>query len=547
MEEIFGTRKLSSQQLTTDVVYDLAEAFHNMTKTMQSMMSNWHTHWRNDKKPFQKHKRNCYNCGGHSHIGYNCPWKDRGTKCYNCNKFGHLSTSCSGSKAEEKKKCSPKARADFGFNQMSFAALISKLEQKFRSYSQHTKSLLVSFEEMSKEKCMLQATVENLHEECTKLRTINKGNISKIEVLTSLMASNSGEEDKSRRKKQRKRIVTMMKENPLQEKKAIYTFVRIKPSRNVKCFKLERSPSRDTLTLFSTDEISTKQYTCDYAFGPEEVNEGVFNKITPFLDLTMKGSNACIVTYGGSGTGKSHTMIGNAFEQGIILKAIDYIMTNGKQQYEGFNVQFSISEIYNETVIDLMRKYNQPEQNKGLRRTNIKSIADFLRHFEFVKKRRKTASTLRNPESSRSHFVLKLFLSGIWRRTKDQFKSNITMLDCAGYERSNDHLKDAKANIRTYEMIQINKTCSELAAVIENLQKEIVSIDLRSSRLLYTLKPFLGSDAKMLFLATISQESQCLAASMATLNVVDLANRIKINKGGGELQRVVPSFTPAEV
>lgn len=142
--------------------------------------------------------------------------------------------------------------------------------------------------------------------------------------------------------------------------------------------------------------------------------------------------------------------------------------------------------------------------------------------------------------------MLKLFLSGIWRGTEDRFTSSVTMLDCAGYERSNDHFEGAKANIRIYEMMQINKTCSELSAVIENLRKEIVSIDFRSSRLLYTLKPFLENDAKMLFIATISQESKYLAASMATLSVVDSANKIKINRGGGELKRA-PSCSPVQV
>lgn len=189
------------------------------------------------------------------------------------------------------------------------------------------------------------------------------------------------------------------------ECKTIKTFLRIKPSQNAECFKWKQSSTGKALNLFSKDGSPTRQYSCDYIFDPDESNENVFVQVEPLLNMAMQGINTCVVAYGGSGSGKSHTMVGNENEQGIIPKTVDYFLKNGKQRMKRFGVQLSTFEIYNERPIDLLRKCKRlvPNTSKDLTKTRLKSAQDFQRYFEFAKRWRKKATTLRNPESSRSH------------------------------------------------------------------------------------------------------------------------------------------------
>lgn len=48
----------------------------------------------------------------------------------------------------------------------------------------------------------------------------------------------------------------------------------------------------------------------DRVFGPESVQEDVFRGLVPALDTVIKGFNACVLAYGQTGAGKTHTLIG---------------------------------------------------------------------------------------------------------------------------------------------------------------------------------------------------------------------------------------------
>lgn len=56
----------------------------------------------------------------------------------------------------------------------------------------------------------------------------------------------------------------------------------------------------------------TKSIECafDRVFGPESVQEDVFLSLVPALDTVIKGFNACVLAYGQTGAGKTHTLIG---------------------------------------------------------------------------------------------------------------------------------------------------------------------------------------------------------------------------------------------
>lgn len=59
------------------------------------------------------------------------------------------------------------------------------------------------------------------------------------------------------------------------------------------------------------------QCTFDRVFNPNSTQEDVFNGLIPALDTVLEGYNACVLAYGQTGTGKTHTLIG---ENGQMMK-----------------------------------------------------------------------------------------------------------------------------------------------------------------------------------------------------------------------------------
>lgn len=53
----------------------------------------------NQRKPYSKNRKSCYNCGGHFPHRGPCPAKDK--ICYNCRRYGHLSKFCRSPKRAE--------------------------------------------------------------------------------------------------------------------------------------------------------------------------------------------------------------------------------------------------------------------------------------------------------------------------------------------------------------------------------------------------------------------------------------------------------------
>lgn len=62
-----------------------------------------------------------------------------------------------------------------------------------------------------------------------------------------------------------------------------------------------------------------KQYAFDYAFDQDVDTSAVFNLTTQFLiPGVMNGYNSTVFAYGATGAGKTHTMLGNPEQPGIM-------------------------------------------------------------------------------------------------------------------------------------------------------------------------------------------------------------------------------------
>ena len=77
------------------------------------------------------------------------------------------------------------------------------------------------------------------------------------------------------------------------------------------------------------------------------------------------GFNTTIFAYGQTSSGKTHTMMGNKEDPGIIPLAMDQLFSIvEKTQDRNFVIQVSYMEIYNAEVLDLLCDQRTPPKLK---------------------------------------------------------------------------------------------------------------------------------------------------------------------------------------
>lgn len=218
-------------------------------------------------------------------------------------------------------------------------------------------------------------------------------------------------------------------------------------------------------------------------------------------------------------------MYGSETDVGIIPNSIDLLVEN----FQNGEIHCSFFEIYNEIVVDLLKKDNPTKILNG-RVTNlvehhIQSADQFNKILAIANGNRTIAATQRNQGSSRSHGVVQVRLNG--SQNNKPFESYFILLDLAGVENANDHLDEIEKSKRAVEMSNINKSVSALRTVVETLTKGSGFPDFRSSKLTHVLKPCLSTNFKTMFIATVSQQYKYFATSKDTLSLAKAAIKIK--------------------
>ncbi|KAK2159394.1 hypothetical protein LSH36_154g12000 [Paralvinella palmiformis] len=263
---------------------------------------------------------------------------------------------------------------------------------------------------------------------------------------------------------------------------------------------------------------------------PYADQQNVFNDLgRGVLDNAWQGYNAALFAYGQTGSGKSYSMIGYGPNKGIVpitcgqlFKAIDENNDDQKQ----FQVTFSMLEIYNEHVRDLLtaaksqpagglRVRQHPQTGfyvDGLKQIPTDSYKQIQRLMDQGTVNRTTASTDMNATSSRSHMVITITFKQIYKNDRGQSttkSSRISLVDLAGSERAastgatGDRLKEGSA---------INQSLSTLGNVISSLAdkangKSNIIVPYRDSVLTKLLQSALGGNSKQNWAKSIKNQA----------------------------------------
>eukprot|EP00930_Biecheleria_cincta_P040427 TRINITY_DN27701_c0_g2_i1.p1 TRINITY_DN27701_c0_g2~~TRINITY_DN27701_c0_g2_i1.p1 ORF type:complete len:1339 (-),score=282.29 TRINITY_DN27701_c0_g2_i1:26-4042(-) len=338
--------------------------------------------------------------------------------------------------------------------------------------------------------------------------------------------------------------------------------VQLKPD-EVRKTSLKDSPSASTRDVPSN---KVRQYKFDYVLdsrGSEgDANfasqDTVYETIgARVVRCAMEGYNACLFAYGQTGTGKTHTIMGNmahSQQRGLLPRILEGLFTEleaRKEEVAGgavdrkTSLQISYLEIFNEQIHDLLvpPKVGAPRDTLQVRyhpifgvmindltQSSVTKIEEAMELVEFGTRMRSIASTSMNSRSSRAHTV---FTFRFEQTIKDGETSmaQVQLVDLAGreQEKSSSDNKD-----RLKERQFINTSLFHLSTCIMNLSarskaKKVHEADFafRNSRLTLLLAHSLSGNSRTGMIAAVSPASSDLDETISTLRFADHVKKIK--------------------
>lgn len=307
--------------------------------------------------------------------------------------------------------------------------------------------------------------------------------------------------------------------------------------------------------------IANKQidrtFVFDKVFGPNSKQKDLFDQsISPIVNEVLEGYNCTIFAYGQTGTGKTYTMEGGGrkarngefpTDAGVIPRSVRQIFEILEAQCAEYTMKVTFLELYNEEITDLLApdelKFSPDDKSKkpialmedgkgavfvrGLEEEIVRSATEIYKILDKGSAKRRTAETLLNKQSSRSHsiFSITIHIKEYTLEGEEVIKSGkLNLVDLAGSE--NISRSGAKDN-RAREAGEINKSLLTLGRVINTLVEHSGHIPYRDSKLTRLLRDSLGGKTKTCIIATVSPSIHCLEETLSTLDYAHRAKNIK--------------------
>ncbi|KAJ8979399.1 hypothetical protein NQ317_015828 [Molorchus minor] len=263
------------------------------------------------------------------------------------------------------------------------------------------------------------------------------------------------------------------------------------------------------------------------------------------LHLTMPFRyNATVFAYGPTGAGKTHTMVGDRSQPGIMIRALNDLFETVKNNEEEYSVTMSYLEIYNEQIRDLLNPssgYLELREDSRGRNIQVAGLSGDINdlhgrvinersEFLFLEivmqllqkgnKARTIEPTAMNNTSSRSHALLSVTVRHSIPVDK---KDHLRMRILAGSERAN---KTKNRGKRLQEGAHINRSLLALGNCINALSGGARYVNYRDSKLTRLLKEALSGNCRTVMIAHVSPSSTQKDESRNTLIYADRANNI---------------------
>uniref|UniRef100_A0A914PJT1 Kinesin-like protein n=1 Tax=Panagrolaimus davidi TaxID=227884 RepID=A0A914PJT1_9BILA len=355
------------------------------------------------------------------------------------------------------------------------------------------------------------------------------------------------------------------KETKKRNKKNVQVAIRIRPINEMEKGEKGKSIAHcDRVTKMVTMNALKEQKLFgpfDAVYGAEASQTDIYMDIVnPLIQEVLSGYNCTVFAYGQTGTGKTFTMEGRHDESneysweedptaGIIPRALHHIFSElTALALDDYCVRVSYVELYNEELYDLLATGNVEDQTRlrifddktyngnrvlisGLTEVAVRGRDEVYRLLKRGAERRRTASTLMNMNSSRSHSV---FTVSVLFRDQSTSKSEelllktgkLHLVDLAGSESIG---RSGAVAARAREAGNINQSLLTLGRVINALTTNASHIPYRESKLTRILQDSLGGKTITTIIATLSPSSTNFEESVSTLDYAQRAKNIKNN------------------
>ncbi|XP_075985032.1 kinesin-like protein at 61F [Anticarsia gemmatalis] len=341
----------------------------------------------------------------------------------------------------------------------------------------------------------------------------------------------------------------------------IQVFIRLRPlnqrERDIKSLGvIEVVNNREVVVRQSPQTSHTKKFTFDRAFGPNVNQLQVYQEVvSPLIEEVLNGYNCTVFAYGQTGTGKTHTMVGehsgsettwqNDPLAGIIPRALSQLFDELRLTNTEYTVRVSYLELYNEELFDLLatsednsklRIYEDVTRKgsnivNGLEEITVYNKNEVYKIMAQGQERKRVASTLMNAQSSRSHtvFTIVVHMKENSPEGEELVKiGKLNLVDLAGSENISKAGSDNPAKKeRARECVNINQSLLTLGRVITALVERHPHIPYRESKLTRILQESLGGRTKTSIIATISPGHKDLEETMSTLEYAHRAKNIQ--------------------
>ena len=284
------------------------------------------------------------------------------------------------------------------------------------------------------------------------------------------------------------------------------------------------------------------QFELDQVFSPTSQQEDVFEAAKDVITSCIDGYNVCIFAYGQTGSGKTFTMDGPDDNPGLNRRALSHLFSivEEKKGDWSYEIEVSVLEIYNETVVDLLaekpsKKGLEVRHGKsgpyveGLSKHVVSDADEVRKHFLHAQKLRSTSSTDMNERSSRSHALLIVYVTGTNLSTGVTTKGKLNLIDLAGSERvAKSGAIDDKDRFK--EATNINRSLSCLGDVIHALGSKQKHVPYRNSKLTHLLQDSLGGSAKTIMVVQVAPVVKNVDESVNSLNFATRVRAVELGQ-----------------
>nr|CCC94290.1 putative kinesin [Trypanosoma congolense IL3000] len=295
-----------------------------------------------------------------------------------------------------------------------------------------------------------------------------------------------------------------------------------------------------TITTPTESGAKGKRLTYEFGrvFGPTMSDDEICGSIVPgVVEQVTNGVSSCVLCYGQSGSGKTHTI--SALTSAFINKLFTRIDMKSDM------VEISFIQIYNNTTYNLL---GGEKSSHGIAlqkpvdavacepRYLVQNAADAIARVVDAQRKRFVGQNVLNACSSRSHVLLSLHLT----KCADGIpvpSGRITLVDMAGSEGVKQ--ADVVGN-ELDEAVTIGKSLSLLDSVINAVQ-EGTNMPPACE---FALMPYLAStldDCCLLVIATISLDKQSVTETKSSLDFATRIGRCSITRREGRVMELLMS------